>query len=189
VGPGNQGSVAASLRGAGFWVRCAAAILDLVLLAIPMAVFVSFLSVAMGISTAFLELHPGEPPKQILMRFGPTFLSISICFFVVMAWVYFAGFESSRWRATPGKRLLELYVADARGNPVGFWRASARFAGGRLLAHVPAVGSYYFVVDCVCVGVMPDKRAIHDRLSGCWVLKEPDEAFVKWSEERQLRHP
>jgi uncharacterized RDD family membrane protein YckC len=170
----------AGLRGAGFWIRCAAGLIDLILLGIPLAVFVSFLSVAMGISTAFLELRPGEPPREILTRFGPTFLFISLCFFMVMGWIYFASFESSQWRATLGKRLLGLYVADARGNPVGFWRASGRFAGGRLLAHVPVVGSYYFVVDCVCIGVTPSKRAIHDMLSGCWVLRESvDRAFVR----------
>ncbi len=160
------------LRCAGFWIRCAAAVIDLILLGIPLAVFVSFLSVAMGISTAFLELRPGEPPREILMRFGPTFLFISLCFFVVMGWIYFASFESSRRRATLGKQLFGLYVADTRGNPVGFWRASGRFACGRLLLHLPAVGSYYFVVDCVCVGVTPSKRAIHDILSGCLVLGE-----------------
>jgi uncharacterized RDD family membrane protein YckC len=180
TGPAGEPSVVAGLRHAGFWIRCAAAIIDLILLGIPLAVFVSFLSVAMGISTAFLELRPGEPPREILTRFGPTFLFISLCFFVVMGWIYFASFESSRRRATLGKQLFGLYVADMRGNRVGFWRASGRFASGRLLAHVPVLGSYYFAVDCVCVGVTPSKRAIHDILSGCLVLRENvDRAFVR----------
>ena len=53
-----------------------------------------------------------------------------------------------------------------------FWRASLRFCGGRLLAHVPVLGGYYFVLDCLCVGLSPSKRAIHDMLSGCLVLRE-----------------
>jgi uncharacterized RDD family membrane protein YckC len=178
--PVGEPSVVAGVRRAGCWIRCAAAIIDLILLGIPLAVFVSFLSVAIGISTAFLELRPGEPPREILTRFGPTFLFISLCFFVATGWIYFASFESSRWRATLGKQLFGLYVGDLRGNPVGFWRASGRFASGRLLAHVPVLGSYYFALDCACAGVTPSKRAIHDMLSGCLVLRENTErTFVR----------
>jgi hypothetical protein len=34
------------------------------------------------------------------------------------------------------------------------------------------LGGYYFVVDCFCVALVPSKRAIHDMLSGCLVLRE-----------------
>ncbi len=157
---------------AGFWIRLLAAVIDFVILAVPFAVFVSFLSVAMGISPAFLDLHPGEPPAEVLAQFGPQFLYISFCFFALSGWLYFALMESSRWRATLGKRLLGLYVADERGEAVGFWRAGGRFACGRLLIHLPIVGGYYFLVDCLCVGILPGKRAVHDMLAGCLVLRE-----------------
>jgi len=35
-------------RSSGFWVRCAAGLVDLLILAVPLAVFVSFTSVALG---------------------------------------------------------------------------------------------------------------------------------------------
>jgi uncharacterized RDD family membrane protein YckC len=89
-----------------------------------------------------------------------------------MGWVYFAAFESSSWHATLGKRLLGIYLADAAGNPISFWRASRRFFAGRLLLHAPIFGFYYFLVDCLCVGILPSKRAIHDVLSGCVVMRE-----------------
>jgi len=143
-------------------------------MAVPFAVFVSFLSVAMGISTDFLKLHPGEPPSELLTKFGPTFLTLSLCFYVLSNWLYFAGCESSRWRATPGKQLLGLHVAETSGGPVGFLRASARYFFGRSLVHVPVAGGYYFVVDCLCIGVLPSKRAIHDLASGCVVLRKEE---------------
>jgi uncharacterized RDD family membrane protein YckC len=95
-----------------------------------------------------------------------------LCFFAAESWLYFALSESSHWHATLGKRLLGIYVADTAGKPVDFWRASLRFCGGRLLALVPVLGGYYFVIDCLCVGLTPSKRAIHDRLSNCLVLRE-----------------
>jgi len=165
-------SRALPLTHAGFWIRSIAAILDLILLVVPFAVFVSFFAAGMGISNPFFNHRSGTPLNETLTRSGPTFLFICLGFFAAESWLYFALSESSAWHATLGKRFLGLYVADAAGEPVDFWRASLRFCGGRLLAHVPVVGGYYFLIDCLCVGLSPGKRAIHDMLSGCLVLRE-----------------
>lgn len=169
----DHGSLPDTGRFAGFWLRLAAAVIDLVVLAVPFAVFVSFLSVGMRISKDFLDLRPGMPASEVLMRFGPRFLYISLGFFIVLSWAYFAGLESSSWRATLGKRVLGLYVADSHGRRVTFARASGRFLGGRFLAHVPPFGFYYFLIDCVCAGFTPRKRALHDMFAGCLVLRQP----------------
>jgi uncharacterized RDD family membrane protein YckC len=166
-------SLSSTTRPAGFWLRFAAAVIDLVVLAVPFAVFVSFLSLAMRISTDFLDLRPGMPPSEVLVRFGPRFLYISLAFFIVLSWAYFAGLESSSWRATLGKRVLGLYVADSQGRSVSFLQASSRFLGGRFLAHVPPFGLYYFLIDCLCAGFTPRKQAIHDMFARCLVLREP----------------
>jgi uncharacterized RDD family membrane protein YckC len=165
--------VALVFRRAGFWIRLVAATFDLFLLIIPFAIFISFFAAATGISNPFFNHRPGTPLNDTLTQSGPCFLLICLAFFAAESWLYFALSESSAWRATLGKRLLGLYVADAGGEPVDFWRASVRFCSGRLLAHVPVLGGYYFVIDCLCVGVIPGKRAIHDVLSGCLVLREP----------------
>jgi uncharacterized RDD family membrane protein YckC len=157
---------------AGFPLRLIAATIDLLVLAVPLAVFISFLSVAMGISTAFLDLRPGEPPSEILKAFGNIFIDISLGFFLLMSWLYFAILESSRWRATLGKRALGLYVSDLFGNRVTFARATGRFFCGRLLVHIPIVGIYYFLIDCLCIPFTSRKQAVHDMLAGCLVLRE-----------------
>jgi uncharacterized RDD family membrane protein YckC len=167
-----QPSAATTFRHAGFWIRFIAAAFDLFLLIIPFAIFISFFAAATGISNPFFNHRPGTPLNDTLTQSGPTFLLLCLAFFAAESWLYFALSESSAWRATLGKRLLGLYVADAGGEPVDFWRASVRFCSGRLLAHVPVLGGYYFVIDCLCVGVLPGKRAIHDMLSGCLVLRE-----------------
>jgi hypothetical protein len=77
-----------------FFPRLFAGIIDLIILAIPVSVFISFLSVAMGISTAFLDLTPGETPHEILTRFGDRFIYATLAFFVAISWGYFAGCES-----------------------------------------------------------------------------------------------
>jgi uncharacterized RDD family membrane protein YckC len=171
--PTLRGSVL-TLRPAGFWIRLLAALIDLLILAIPLIVFVSFFSVATGSWRGFLDLHPGETPAEITEKFGRHFLVVVLLFFLVMEWLYFAILESSMSRATFGKRALGLYVGDARGNRVGFVQASSRFFCGRLLMHVPYVGLYYFCVDCLWIGIFPGKRAIHDIISGCRVFRDDD---------------
>ena len=156
---------------AGFWLRVAAAIIDLIILAIPLALAVSYLSVAMGSWRAFLGLHPGQTPSDIVAAFGRTYLFAILCFFLVTGWLYFALFESSSWQGTLGKKFIGLSVADLRGNRVTFGRASGRFFGGRFLAHAPFVGSLYIAVDCICAGLTSRKQALHDMLAGCLVLR------------------
>lgn len=157
---------------AGFWVRVIAAVIDLAIVTVPFAVFVSFFAAAMGISNPFFNHREGTPLNATLQQLGPAFLATCIAFFAAEGWLYFALAESSAWHATLGKRLLGLYVVDSGGQPVDFWRASLRFCAGRLLVHVPVLGGYYFLLDCAYAGITPAKRAIHDLLSGCVVLRE-----------------
>jgi uncharacterized RDD family membrane protein YckC len=165
-------STATPLPHAGFWIRSIAAMIDLILLIVPFAVFISFFAAATGISNPFFNHRAGTPLNETLTQSGPTFLFVCLCFFAAESWLYYALSESSHWHATLGKRFLGIYVADTTGKPVDFWRASLRFCGGRLLVLVPVFGGYYFLIDCLCVGLAPSKRAIHDRLSGCLVLRE-----------------
>jgi len=46
---------------------------------------------------------------------------------IVGSWLYYAGFESSSWQATPGKKVLNLAVTDMYGARISFGRASGRF--------------------------------------------------------------
>jgi uncharacterized RDD family membrane protein YckC len=162
-----------------FFPRLFAGIIDLMILAVPVSVFVSFLSVALGISTAFLDLKPGQTPSEILSRFGDRFIYATLAFFVAISWAYFAGCESSKRQATPGKRLFGLQVTDEAGARATFWRVSQRFWFGRALVHVPYMGIYYFLVDCGRVAFAKDGRALHDRMSGCWVKRKDVEINVK----------
>jgi len=163
---------AAPLPHAGFWIRLVAGIIDLILLVVPFGVFVSFFAAATGISNPFFNHRAATPLNETLTQSGPSFLFVCLCFFAIEGLLYFAFSESSHWHATLGKRFLGIYVADTAGKPVDFWQASLRFCVGRLLALVPVLGGYYFAIDCLCVGLTPSKRAIHDRLSGCLVLRE-----------------
>jgi uncharacterized RDD family membrane protein YckC len=82
---------------------------------------------------------------------------------VLVAALYFAGFESSRWAATPGKRLLGLRVADLAAQRVGPGRALARFLAGSLSWLTLNLGH-------ALAGFRRDHRALHDLVAGTQVL-------------------
>ena len=111
------------------------------------------------------------PSICVIIIFVCTGMFAILCFFIVTGWLYFALFESSRRQATLGKKFMGLRVADLGGNRVTFGRASGRFFGGRLLAHVPFIGSLYIAVDCICAGLTSRKQALHGMFSGCLVLR------------------
>ena len=178
-GPGGRRAAELLPTRATFFPRLFAGIIDLIILAIPVSVFVSFLSVVLGISTAFLNLSPGETPHEILLRFGDRFIYATLAFFVAISWAYFAGCESAKWQATPGKRLFGLQVTDEAGARATFWKVSQRFWFGRGLLHFPYLGIYYFLVDCGRVAFAKDGRAVHDWMAGCWVKRKDPEVSVR----------
>lgn len=172
--PSEPSATPGDVRYAGFWRRAAAASIDILVLAVPVAVVVSFLSVWQQTWPEFLKLHPGQTPAEMSAAFGHSFLVQVFVFFLFSSWLYFAWMESSGWQATLGKRMLALRVTDKKGRRVSFWRASLRFAGGRLLFHVPVYGLPYFTVDCFCAGLTRLKQAVHDKLAGCLVISSDE---------------
>jgi uncharacterized RDD family membrane protein YckC len=156
---------------AGFWLRFIAAIIDGLLLAIPVVFIAVFIAAAMGISGAFQNIRPGDNPSAILALLGVGFIFAIFAVSIVGGWLYFALMESSSLQGTLGKKALGLYVTDMQGNRVTFGRASGRYLGGRFLGHVPGFGGLYFIVDCICAGFTERKQALHDMIASCLVLR------------------
>ena len=59
----------------------------------------------------------------------PQLTPLAIALGIPMVWLYYAIFEASPWQATPGKRVLRLYVTDLDGRPITFARATIRHFG------------------------------------------------------------
>jgi uncharacterized RDD family membrane protein YckC len=82
---------------------------------------------------------------------------------IVIPWLYYAGFESSRSQATPGKVLMNLVVTDLQGNKPTFARTSLRFFWKYISALIIFIGF-------IMIGFTEKHQGLHDRLSGCLVL-------------------
>ncbi|HEX5354064.1 MAG TPA: RDD family protein [Rhodanobacteraceae bacterium] len=145
---------------AGFWRRVAAYVLDALLLMV-----VGFVvGIVFGV-VEFLVIHKTSRAAGYALG-------------IVVAWQYFAWFESSAKQATPGKLALGLCVTDMRGARIGFWRATGRYFGKFISILILFVGF-------MMAGWTRRKQALHDMMAGCCVVRreglerfERGEAFV-----------
>lgn len=85
---------------------------------------------------------------------------------VAVAAAWFITSESSRWQASPGKRLLGLRVTDLHGGRCTRGRIVLRFFAG-------APSWLLFNLGHAMAGVTPGKRALHDYLAGTRVELAP----------------
>jgi len=135
---------------AGFWVRWCAAGID--------ASIVCTVGGALAFGPDLVRL--------LVLRAAPEtpFLVLGIPISVAIAWLYFAGLESGRSRATLGKRAMGLEVRRAGGlEQIGFGRASVRW-----LAHW--VSFALLLGGFLMQPFTPRRQALHDLVSGTVVV-------------------
>lgn len=152
---------------AGFWLRVVAAIIDGLVISIPMA---PIWLIMMASLIPDIMQHPDNPFSFVSVAI-PRILFFAVLH-VLLSWLYWSLMESSSWQATLGKKALGLFVADLQGNRVTFARASGRFFAGRGTLLFLSLGGLYFMIDCICAGFTEKKQAIHDMIASCLVLRK-----------------
>jgi len=151
---------------AGFWLRVVAAIIDGILLGIPL---VPIWIAVLGSMMPMLMRNP--EPSLIMATMLPRIFFMGFLF-ALASWLYWGLMESSTWQATLGKKALGLMVTDLEGRRASFARTSGRFCAGRLAGIVPWLGGLYFLISCICAGFTQKKQAIHDMIAGCLVIRK-----------------
>ncbi len=142
---------------AGFWLRAVAYLLDTVLISLVFGLIASFYP------TTFIKFPDAASTSLASL---PQLTPIAFAITITATWLYYTLFEASVWQATPGKRILRLYVADLNGQRVTFARAAARNVA-------KIISSLTFLVGYLVAGFTEKKQALHDILAGCLVLRKP----------------
>lgn len=138
---------------AGFWPRLAAFAIDVFLM------FSVILLIASFFPARFEKLFPPVTSLADLPQPNPeVFLGLAL-----FGCLYWAIFESSPWQATPGKRILKIYVTDMKGRRLSFARAVLRNLARQL--------SGIFFIGYVMAGFTEKKQALHDLLASSLVLR------------------
>lgn len=147
----------------GFWIRFVAAIIDSIVLSIPMLVIVMVF--AGGIFAGVGSLQDEEQATAAAIA-GLTSFLIIWPLFIIISWLYEALMTSSERGATLGKRAVGLRVLKADGTRLSFGRATGRhFAKTFITPLIP------FAIGYIMAGFTDRKRALHDMIGDTVVVK------------------
>ena len=144
----------APVQYAGFWRRFAAALIDGLITA-P----VSFvIQLAFGVSPFSGDLATQLDAPGWLVRYtGANTLAI------VLAWLYSALMESSRYQATLGKMALGIAVTDMNGRRISFARATGRHFGKWVSSLILCIGHFM-------IAFTQKKQGLHDIMADSLVV-------------------
>lgn len=129
----------------GFWLRFLAHFIDLFLICVAASIVVilSFLAMAsLGVA------------DEIIL--GGILAIVNI----VVAWLYYALFESSSEQATPGKMVCGFVVTGMNGKRISFDKASGRYFG-------KVISMLIFPIGFVMCAFTQKKQCLHDVMAGC----------------------
>jgi uncharacterized RDD family membrane protein YckC len=150
---------------AGFWLRLVAYLIDSVILAVGVGMFILVGAVFVGLGF-FRNLGDRmSGGDNILAPIGVLLLLPIIFAGVTATWIYYACFESSAHQATLGKMALGLFITDMEGRRITFARATGRFFAKIVTGLIP------FFIGYIMAGFTRKKQALHDLIASCLVLR------------------
>jgi len=153
---------------AGLGRRLIAFIVDIILILLFDLVAATVLGLIRGIQNSYFYFVQHVPADQLTTEgtMGAMLGSIIAAYgilLIVIPWLYYAGFESSRSQATPGKLLMRIVVTDLNGNKPTFARVTLRHFAKFLSTLIIFIGF-------LMIGLTKKRQGLHDTIAGCLVL-------------------
>jgi uncharacterized RDD family membrane protein YckC len=134
------------MRPGGFLIRFVALIIDSLITTAAVSVLTSL----------FTDVSPSDYMQGLDSSDGADFIN----------WAFNFGYAPvllGIWATTVGKRPFNMYVLKLDGTPVGFWRALGRETA-KIISAIPLFAGFWMVA------FRPDKRSLHDLISGTVVV-------------------
>ena len=155
-------AVASAPRYAGFWRRFVATIVDWIILWAVVWI------VTFGLQDVLpIAMEEDRSVEDFWQSFIVS-LATQIAVWFVIGWAYCAGFESSSWQATPGKRVVRVAVTDLAGSRISFARATGRYVA-------ESFSSALFLIGYLVQPFTERRQALHDILAGTLVVHSRQE--------------
>ena len=153
---------------AGLGRRIVAFIVDKILILLLDVVAVAVLGLFRGLQNLYFFAVQQAPVESLTTEgtsaalFGSIVAAYGIVI-IVIPWLYFAGFESSRSQATPGKLLMRIIVTDLEGNKPTFARVTLRH-------FAKFISTLIILLGFLMIGLTKKRQGLHDKIAGCLVL-------------------
>ena len=149
---------------AGFWKRFGAAIIDGIIVSVPLVILFIAITVCFFLSAGGPEAFANNSDLALEMRFRQ-WMALWNLSVLLLPCLYFAWMESSRHQATLGKLILKIKVVNANGERLGFWHAFGRNVGKIISGWILNIG--YFMA-----GATRKKQALHDKMANAYVVEK-----------------
>lgn len=153
---------------AGLGRRFVAFIVDFIIILLFDLVAMAALGLTRGVQNSYFYFVQHIPADTLTTEgtMGALLGSIIAAYGVLLVaipWLYFAGFESSRSQATPGKLLMRIVVTDMTGNKPTFARVTLRHFA-KFVSAIP------IFLGFLAIGFTQRRQGLHDLIAGCLVL-------------------
>lgn len=163
---------------AGFWKRAIALIIDgffmmggVFLFALPQLISQILINSQMKGESVWLSVDPAFEQVGYLMnsvwmdeQFNPEMFTFGMIWSVLFT-VFFSLLESSKWQATPGKKVMGLYVCDMKGERLDFAQS--------FLRNFNKIFSMLTLnIGFILAGLTRKRQALHDMMSHCLVMRK-----------------
>ena len=153
---------------AGLGRRIVAFIVDKILILLLDIVAVAVLGLFRGLQNLYFFAVQQAPVESLTTEgtsaalFGSIVAAYGMVI-IVIPWLYYAGFESSRSQATPGKLLMRIIVTDLEGNKPTFARVTLRH-------FAKIISTLIIFLGFLMIGITKKRQGLHDKIAGCLVL-------------------
>jgi uncharacterized RDD family membrane protein YckC len=144
---------------AGFWVRLLAYIIDVIVLELFSLAIGAVLGIVLALAGVLGKIEPPAGSAPLPHSFVALFWIIGFALTIG----YNVYFNAGTWQATPGKRLLGLYIITVTGEPVSPW-----LAFGRWLAYI--LDGLTLYIGFMMIGWTREKTGLHDIVCGTRVV-------------------
>ncbi len=152
----------AGVRYGGFWIRVVAAIIDAIIVRIPVHIVGAAMGLG-GLAASGMGLPGiGHGAALPLMIFGGGVLALLT---IAGSWLYEAFMLSSPYQATLGKMIFGMKVTDLYGNRISFARATGRHFAKYIS------GPITLFIGFIMVGFSERKQGLHDMMAGTLVRR------------------
>ena len=153
---------------AGLGRRLVAFVVDFILILLFDLVAAFVLGLTRGVQNLYFYFVQHVPVSSLtpegtsIALWGSIIASYGILL-IVIPWIYFAGFESSRSQATPGKLLMHIVVTDMDGLKPSFARVTLRH-------FAKIISTLVIFLGFLMIGLTRKRQGLHDKIAGCLVL-------------------
>jgi len=131
---------------ASFWTRFTAYVLDGLILGIPFVLIIMPLIYSVAFDAEELKKQMESEDVRGFFLLYSSIVKAAILSLLTWA-VMLALITCTRWQATPGKRIMEVYVSDADGGKPKFMQCFLRYAALPILILTIQTPERYYIYD------------------------------------------